>query len=199
MPYPLCNSYSCGWILCNSLNNDLWSWPISSRSFIHDIAIKLLKYGTSCHARCTAHTVLDGFFPYLVQMITSMRGCVACNGLWPWPATSKSFSHDFAIKLLKYGTSCLVCSTAGTTVLDGFSLFGTNDHQGVSCNDLWSWPTSSRLFSCDIAYFMDYIHIWHKKHEGTVSHIISRSIGQRSRSQVIPIFCSPGRSLIYNF
>ena len=24
-------------------------------------------------------TVLDGFFPYLAQMITSMRGCVAYN------------------------------------------------------------------------------------------------------------------------
>ena len=26
-------------------------------------------------------TVLDGFFPYLSQMITSMRGCVAYNDL----------------------------------------------------------------------------------------------------------------------
>ena len=26
-------------------------------------------------------TVLDGFFPYLVQMITSMRRCVACDDL----------------------------------------------------------------------------------------------------------------------
>ena len=26
-------------------------------------------------------TVLDGFFPYLAQMITSMRGCVAYNDL----------------------------------------------------------------------------------------------------------------------
>ena len=26
-------------------------------------------------------TVLDGFFPYLAQMITSMRGCIAYNDL----------------------------------------------------------------------------------------------------------------------
>ena len=26
-------------------------------------------------------TVLDGFFPYLAQIITSMRGCVAYNDL----------------------------------------------------------------------------------------------------------------------
>ena len=57
--------------------------------------------------RLTARTVLDEFLPYLAQMITSMRGYVAHNDLWPW-------------------------------------------------------PISSRLFSCDIAYFMDCIHIWHK-------------------------------------
>ena len=48
----------------------------------------------------------DGFFHYLTQMITSMRGCVTCNDLWPW-------------------------------------------------------HISSRLFSCDVAHFMDYIHLWH--------------------------------------
>ena len=29
--------------------------------------------------RPVASTVQDGFFPYLVQMINSMRGCVACD------------------------------------------------------------------------------------------------------------------------
>ena len=36
-------------------------------------------------------TVLDGFFPYLVQIITSMRRCVACDDLWPGPISSRSF------------------------------------------------------------------------------------------------------------
>ena len=36
-------------------------------------------------------TILDGFFPYLAQMITSMRGCVAYNDLCPWPISSRSF------------------------------------------------------------------------------------------------------------
>ena len=31
--------------------------------------------------RPVASTVQDGFFPYLVQMITSMRRCVACDDL----------------------------------------------------------------------------------------------------------------------
>ena len=61
----------------------------ASRSFSHEFTIKLLKYGTSCPVCSTACTVLDGFFPYLAQMITSMRGCVACNDLWPWPISSK--------------------------------------------------------------------------------------------------------------
>ena len=66
--------------------NDLWPWPISSRSF---------GLGLENHVRSVASTVLDGFFPYLVQMITSMRRCVACDYLWPWPISSRSFSFDF--------------------------------------------------------------------------------------------------------
>ena len=130
-------------------HNELWPWPISSRSFSHDFAIKLLKYGTSGRARSTAYTVLDGFFPCLAQMITSMRGSVTCNDPWPWPIYFRSFSHYFAIKLLKYDTSCHVRSTT-CTVLDGFpSIFGTNDHYGgirgcVVHNDLWLWPIYSR-------------------------------------------------------
>ena len=138
------------------MHSDLWPWPISSRPFSHDFAIKLLKYDTSCGVRSTTCTVLDGFFPYLAQMITSMRGCVACNDLWPWSISSRSFSHDFAIKLLKYGTSCAVRPTA-CTVLDEFFLYLaqmiTNMRRYVVCNDLWPWPISSRLFSCEVAYF----------------------------------------------
>ena len=50
--------------------NDLWPWPISSRSF-----------GLENRVRSVASTVPDGFFPYLVQIITSMRKCVACDDL----------------------------------------------------------------------------------------------------------------------
>ena len=133
-------------------HSDLWPWSISSRSFIHDFAIKLLKYGTSCRVRSTACTVLDIFFPYLAQMITSMRGCVVCNDRWPWLISSRSFSHGFAIKLLKYGTSCHVCSTA-CTVLDGFfpylAQMITSRWGCVTCNDLWPCPISSSSFSHD--------------------------------------------------
>ena len=46
------------------------------------------------------------------QIIASMDGCVVCNDLWPWPISSSSFSHDFAIKLLKCNPFCRVPSTA---------------------------------------------------------------------------------------
>ena len=66
--------------------NDLWPWPISSRSF---------GLGLENRVRSIASTVPDGFFPYLAQMITSMRRCVACDDLWPWPISSRSFNIDF--------------------------------------------------------------------------------------------------------
>ena len=113
---------------------DVWSCPMSSRSFSHNFAIKLLKYGTSCYVHSAAHAILMNSFhiwhkwsltwegvsrtltfdldiyifnviqpwleklPYLAQMITTLRGCVVCNDLWPWPISSRSFSCYFAIK-----------------------------------------------------------------------------------------------------
>ena len=78
--------------------NDLWPWPISSRSFC------LFR------VRSVASTVLDVFFPFLIQMITSMRRCVACDDLWPWPIFSRSFDLDFGNRV----------HSVASTVLDGF-------------------------------------------------------------------------------
>ena len=66
--------------------NDLWPWPISSRS---------IGLGLENRVRSVASTVLDRIFPYLIQMITSMRRCVACDDLWPWPISSRLFDLDF--------------------------------------------------------------------------------------------------------
>ena len=66
--------------------NDLWPWPISSRSF---------GLGLENRVRSVASTVLDGLFPYLPQIITTIRGCVACDDHWPWPISSRSFYLDF--------------------------------------------------------------------------------------------------------
>ena len=61
--------------------NDLWPWPLSSRSF---------GLGLENCVRSVPSTVHDGFFPYFEQMITSMRRCVACDDLWTWPISSRS-------------------------------------------------------------------------------------------------------------
>ena len=76
------------------VHNDLWPWPVSFWSFCCEFENKTTKIGTCCHVHSTAYTVMDGCFPYLAQMITSMKGCVACNDLWPWPISSRSFSRD---------------------------------------------------------------------------------------------------------
>ena len=86
-------------------------------------------------------TVLDGFFPYLAQMITYMRGCVACNDLWPWHISSRSFS---------LGLENHVRSVA-STVFDWFFPYLiqmiTSMRRCVACDDLWPWPISSRSFN----------------------------------------------------
>ena len=90
-----------------------------------------------------ASTVLDGFFPYVVQMITSMRRCVACDDLWPWPISSRSFGLDLENRVL----------SVASTVLDGFFPYLvqmiSSMRRCVACDDLWPWPISSRSFDLD--------------------------------------------------
>ena len=83
--------------------NDLWPWPISSRSFG-------LGLGLENRVRSVASAVPNGFFPYLVQMITSMRRCVTCDDLWPWPISSRSLDLDLQNRV----------RSVASTVLDGF-------------------------------------------------------------------------------
>ena len=46
-------------------------------------------------------------------MITTMRGCVAHNDLWPWPISSRSFGLDLENRV----------RSVAFTVLDGFFLY----------------------------------------------------------------------------
>ena len=110
---PLCSIYDSGWILFIFGTNDhyhqrvccvfrffrIWKFEFLP-NFRNFWALTLKKKST----------VLDRFFPYLAQMITSMRGCVACNDLWPWTISSRSFG---------LGLENRVRSVA-STVLDGF-------------------------------------------------------------------------------
>ena len=90
--------------------------------------------------RPVASTIQDGFFPYLVQMINSMRGCVACDDLWPWPISSRSFGHGFENRV----------RSVASTVPDGFfpylAQMITSMRKCVACDDLCPWPISSRSF-----------------------------------------------------
>ena len=89
-------------------------------------------------------TVLNGLFPYLSQMITSMRGCVAYNDLWPWPISSRSFGLGLENRV----------RPVASTVPDGFFPYLvqmiTSMRRCVACDDLWPWPISSRSFDLDL-------------------------------------------------
>ena len=79
------------------VHNDLSPWPIYSRSFRHYFVIKLLKYMAYLVVSTLLHIqFFNEFFPYLVQMIISMRGCVGHNDLWPWPIYSRLSECDLA-------------------------------------------------------------------------------------------------------
>ena len=82
--------------------------------WIHPVclSVRLSVCLLTFRVRPVASTVQDGFFPYLVQMINSMRGCVTCDDLWPWYISSRSFSLDLE--------NCV--RSVASTVLDGFFL-----------------------------------------------------------------------------
>ena len=97
------------------------SWMILSKQknlllFYHNTFVLSLRCPSVCPltfcVRPIASTVQDGFFPYLVQMINSMRGCVTCDDPWPWLISSRSFGIDLENRV----------RSVASTVLDGFFL-----------------------------------------------------------------------------
>ena len=89
------------------------------------------------------YTILLASFPYLAQVVVSIRGCVACNDLWPWPIFSRSFGLGLE--------NCV--RFVASTVLDGFFPYLvqmiTSMRRCVECDDLWPWPISQRSFDLD--------------------------------------------------
>ena len=148
--------------------DDLWPWPTSSRSFDLDLENRV---------RSVASTVLDGFFLYLAQMITIIRGCVACYvffqnlKIWIFGKFLKFFGLE-----------------KKSTVLDGFfpyiTQMITSMRECVAYNDVWPWPISSRSFGLGLENRVrsvastvpdDSFHIWYKwslAWEG-VSHVLT--------------------------
>ena len=76
-------------------------------------SVRLSVCSLTFRVRPVASTVRDRFFPYLVQMINSMRGCVACDNIWPWPISSRSFGLDLENRV----------RSVASTVLNGFFLY----------------------------------------------------------------------------
>ena len=89
-------------------------------------------------------TILNGFFPYSAQMITSMRGCVAYDDLWPWPISSRSFGLGLEKRVRS------VASTVPDGVFPYLVQMITSMRRCVACDDLWPWPISSRSFDFDL-------------------------------------------------
>ena len=89
-------------------------------------------------------SVLDGFFPYLAQIITSMRGCVAYNYLWPWSISSRSFGLDLENRVRS------VASTIPGELFPYLVQMIISMRRCVACDDPWPWPISSRSFDLDL-------------------------------------------------
>ena len=143
---------------CVAYNDlDLWPWSISSRSFGHELENRVGS---------VASTVHDGLFSYLVQMITIMRTCVACDDLWLWPIFSMSFDLDFENRV----------RTVASTVLDGFFLYLaqiiTIIRWCVACYVLfriWKFKFlanfsnySAFTWKKNLQFCLHSFHIWHK-------------------------------------
>ena len=112
--------------------DDLWPWPISSRSFGLDLENRV---------RFVASTVLDGLFSYLAQMITINRGCVACYVFF------RIRKFEF---LANFWNFLALTLKKKSTFLDGFfpclAQMITSKRRCVAYNEFWPWPISSRSF-----------------------------------------------------
>ena len=155
--------------------NDLWPWPISSRSFGLDLENRV---------RSVASKVMDGFFLYLAQIITIIRGCVACYVIF------RIWKFDFLANFWNFSALTL---KRKSTVLNGFfpylAQMITSMRGCLAYNDLWPWPISSRSFGLGLENrvrfiastvldgFFPYWSKWSLAWEG-VSHVMSFDLDQ---------------------
>ena len=147
LPCPLCNIYSSGWILSILATNDHYyervcctQWPLTL-TYIFKVIWPWLRN----RVRSVASTVLDGFFLCLTQMITIIRGCVACYIFF------RIWKFEFLANFWNFSPLSL---KKKSTVLDGFfpylAQMITNMRGCVAYNALWPWPIFSRSFGLDL-------------------------------------------------
>ena len=119
---PDCEPLKHGRVLTSNPISSLgWLYP-SHNKFFGGILVSLRpsvrlsvrpSVRSASRVRSVVSIVQDGFFPYLVQMINSMRGCVACDDPGPWPISSRSFGLDFENRV----------RSVASTVIYGFLLY----------------------------------------------------------------------------
>ena len=90
----------------NEVRGVYWLHPVCS-------SVCLSVCPLTFRVRPVASTIQDGFFPYLVQVIKNMRGCVACGDPWPWPISWRSFCLDLENRV----------RSVASTVQDEFFLY----------------------------------------------------------------------------
>ena len=110
---PLCSVYSFGWILSIFGRNDYYHSKVCRvLCYFQNLKIsifgKFLKFFSVDLEKKS--TVLDGLFPYLAQMITIMRRCVAYNDLWPWPISSRLFGLSLENRVRSAASTILMDS-----------------------------------------------------------------------------------------
>ena len=107
-----------------------------------------LSFNRSCPL--VASTVQDGLFPYLVQMLNSMGGCVTYDDPWPWPISSGSFGIHLDNRV----------RSVSSTVLGGFFLYSAQTitiiRGCVACYDfcqnleIWIFGKLLKIFGLDL-------------------------------------------------
>ena len=189
IPCPLCYSHICDYTPRTTKLLGV-SWFHSVRPSVpHSVSALLTP------------TFVDGLFPYLAQMITSIGGCVVHNDLWHWPVSFRSFSHDCDKTAKIWHILCPLYSTysSGSWIL---SIFGTNDHwHDRVCHTMtFDLDISSWLFSC-YAYSYFYILMWHKYNPCFMYHFQVNRSKWRSHGSLELLQSGQGylsRSLIYS-
>ena len=142
---------------------------------------KSFGLGLENRVRSVASTVLDGFFSYLVQMITSIR-CVAWDDIWPWPISSRLFYLDFENRVRSVAFSVLdrlflyLPQIITTLPLEGVSCVKIT-HNKILKFQFFANFSSFSVFTMtkNLQFCLHSFHIWHKSSlasEG-VSHVMT--------------------------
>ena len=146
-------------------------------------------------------TILLAFFPYLAQIIISIRGWVACNDLWPWPIFSRSFGLDLENTAASWSSGKVQDSGLGSRSSLGFNnlpvrllvvplsealhaalLLSTQEEMGTCEGRFVSRGAKLRVSGCILPRELRWIsrRIWTVKRPNDQGRYLSKSAEQSS-------------------